>query len=67
MTDAGLPPAAPRDRDVLTTAEVAELLRLNPQTLWKWRRDGTGPPWFRVGSGVRYHREDLQEWTRQAS
>ena len=51
---------------MLTTEEAAERLRLNPQTLERWRRDGRGPKWERRGIGlrpvIRYHPEDLEEW-----
>jgi len=44
---------------LLDTKGAANFLRLHPQTLWKMRRDGTGPAYIRFGRSVRYVREDL--------
>jgi hypothetical protein len=45
--------------DLLTEAEAAALLRLQPVTLKKWRCTGRGPPFVRLGSAVRYERAAL--------
>jgi hypothetical protein len=34
---------------------VAELLRVSPDTLARWRRQGRGPTFLRIGRYVRYH------------
>lgn len=51
------------DKDaLLTTAEVALLLRVSVSTLERWRR--TGRPaleYVRVGRGVRYRRGDVMK------
>lgn len=40
---------------LLTPGQVAEQLNVSLQTLWRWRRDGTGPEYVRFQSGsVRY-------------
>lgn len=44
--------------DLLTTEEVADLLRVSRQTLWRWRKDGTLPA-RKVGALVRYRRSDV--------
>ncbi len=48
-----------RDEAFLTVAEVAELLKLNQQTVRNWIDAGTLPA-FRVGRRVRILRADLE-------
>lgn len=47
---------------LLSTNEAAALLRINPQTLYRWRKDGKGPRWTHVGRKVFYEREVLDAW-----
>lgn len=51
--------------DLLTTAEVAELLHLPEGTLRTWRHQGTGPRSFKLGALVRYERRDVLEWLQR--
>ena len=45
----------PLENDVLLTSrEVAQLLRVSQGTLYRWRLYGEGPPYVRVGSRPRY-------------
>ncbi len=58
-------PPAPRTT-LLTTVEAAEFLRLSARTLERYRVDGTGPAYTKVGPSLRakvvYRREDLEAW-----
>ena len=45
---------------LLTTADAARLLGLQPQTLAKWRWAGTGPRFVRLGRRVMYNLRDLE-------
>lgn len=47
---------------LLTPSEVAELLATSEITLSRWRRDGQGPPWIRLGIQVRYRRSCVESW-----
>lgn len=48
---------------MLTPAEAAAILHVEPRTLEGWRRYRTGPRFFRYsGRCVRYRPEDLREW-----
>jgi len=47
---------------LLRTDEAAALLRINPATLYRWRKDGKGPRWTQVGRKVFYEREVLDAW-----
>lgn len=51
--------------DLLTTAEVATLLRQPVSTIRYWRQAGTGPAWVKVGRRVLYERHDVLEWYEQ--
>lgn len=48
--------------DMLTTQEAADLLRVHPVTLARWRAAGTGPTFIRVGRSIRYPATELQAW-----
>ena len=40
--------------ELLTPAQVAELLLVHPVTLARWRQERRGPPWIEVESQIRY-------------
>lgn len=48
--------------DLLTTAEVAAIIRKPAGTLRYWRSVGQGPTSFRVGSTVVYDRAAVDSW-----
>ena len=41
---------------------AAARLGLSPRTLDRWRAEGTGPPWARLGGSARYRIGDLDAW-----
>jgi predicted site-specific integrase-resolvase len=43
-----------KQRDYLSSAELADRWRLSLQTLANWRHAGKGPPFVRVGSRILY-------------
>jgi hypothetical protein len=47
---------------LLTTEQAAELLGAQPYTLERWRVQGFGPPYYKIGSLVRYQYGDLMSW-----
>lgn len=44
--------------------EVAEYLRVPPDTLYTWRKRKYGPPAARVGRYLRYDPADVRAWFR---
>lgn len=42
-----------RDERLMSTAEVAALVGVGVDTLERWRADGYGPPWVRLGRAAR--------------
>jgi predicted DNA-binding transcriptional regulator AlpA len=51
--------------DLLTTAEVALIMRSPVSTLRYWRHLGTGPHSFRLGRRVVYRRADVTAWLHE--
>jgi len=47
---------------LLNQQQLAEDLNVSPRTLEKWRVEGYGPRWVRVGSLCRYRPADVQAW-----
>jgi len=53
---------------LMTTAEVAALLKVNRSTLCRWRSLGVGPRVTWLSSSIpRYQRSDVQDWLRRAA
>jgi hypothetical protein len=56
--------AAQPDKPFLNTLEAAAWLRLTKNTLEKMRVQGNGPAYRKHGRYVRYHIEDLVEYSQ---
>ena len=39
--------------EFLTTQETAKLLNLDTMTLWRWRKEGMGPPYFKLTDSIK--------------
>lgn len=48
--------------DLLKSAEVAAMCRVEEATVRWWRHIRTGPPSFKVNGAVRYRRSDVEAW-----
>jgi len=48
--------------DLLTTFEVATILRTSPSTVRYWRHRGYGPRGVRAGRKVLYRASDVEAW-----
>lgn len=46
----------------LTPVDLADLVGVPLETVYQWRRKGTGPRGFRVGRHLRYDPEDVRRW-----
>jgi len=51
-------------RQLISTDELAELIRMKPQTIAKWRSAGIAdpPPAIHLGRQVRYDAEEVMDW-----
>jgi len=57
---------------LLNTKEVARILGIHPNTLWKWRSKGYGPTPVQIGPKwdgrtYRYLRRDVERFIEQSS
>jgi predicted DNA-binding transcriptional regulator AlpA len=52
-------------RNLLTTVEVAHLLRRPVGTLRYWRHTGEGPRSVKIGRAVMYDADELAAWIEQ--
>ncbi len=52
--------------DVMTVSEVAEYLRVNPQTVYRKAKSGELPA-VRIGRAIRFRRAELDAWLKGLS
>jgi hypothetical protein len=45
---------------LITEKDAADVLRLKSKTLTRWRWEGRGPRYHKIGGAVRYRTEDLE-------
>jgi excisionase family DNA binding protein len=51
-----------RTDKLLTQQQLADELEVSLRTLERWRQQGTGPAFIRVGRSPRYRRADIDAW-----
>ena len=51
---------------LLTEREASGVLGLSVRTLQKWRLQGNGPHFLKLGSAVRYDPQDLEQYIETA-
>ena len=49
----------------LTETALADRLAVSKRTLQKWRANGEGPPFMRLGGAIRYNVEDVERWENE--
>jgi len=49
-------------RTMLDAKAAAALLGVAAQTMARWRCEGGGPPFLKLGGSVRYDVRDLERW-----
>ena len=50
---------------LLSTKAVSNIIGAKPQTIARWRCEGSGPEFVKVGSLVRYMMKDIESWIEQ--
>jgi excisionase family DNA binding protein len=53
----------PKLKNYITTAELAEALKVSRQTLYDWRKKGL--PFIKIGSRIRFDLEAVNEWINE--
>jgi predicted DNA-binding transcriptional regulator AlpA len=53
----------------ITPRQLAAMLAVTEHELWRWRRDGHGPPWTRLlpSRRIRYRLAEVKAWIAQSS
>ena len=51
---------------LLNEVETSQLLGVKPQTLSVWRHNSVGPAYHKIGSNVRYKREDINDYIKSS-
>ena len=52
--------------EVMTVSEVAQYLRVNPQTVYRKAKAGELPA-VRIGRAIRFRRSELDAWMKESS
>jgi excisionase family DNA binding protein len=52
----------PTDEQILNEKEAAKLLGLATPTIRRWRCEGRGPSYVKLGKAVRYKRSIVEAW-----
>lgn len=47
---------------LLSSQEVADQLGKTEKGMWTWRKQGKGPPWFKIEGSIRYREDLLEDW-----
>jgi excisionase family DNA binding protein len=54
------------NESLVTEGEAARLLRVSLTSVRRWRREGRGPVYRKLGRSVRYRRDDLADFITSA-
>ncbi len=49
------------DQELMTAAEVAEMLRVSVWLVWRWTREGVLPS-IQLGRNYRFRRSEVERW-----
>ena len=53
-----------KNREIMTSKDVAEYLNLHPLTVHRYAREGKIPA-FKIGADWRFHRKYIERWIRE--
>ena len=51
--------------EILSINEVAAMLKCSPTTLYRWRKEGTGPKYFNLRGDIRYKLSEINAYIDQ--
>jgi len=54
------------DNKLLSNSEAAEFLGMSPDTLPRWRWEGVGPAYLKVGRSIKYRLADLEAFLNES-
>lgn len=47
---------------LLRERDLADRWQTSQRTLQRWRAEGSGPPYIRIGGAIRYRLDDIEEY-----
>ena len=50
---------------LLSTKEVAKMLRMKADTVAKWRKQDKGPPYYDIEGKILYDADELMKWLKE--
>ena len=50
---------------MLTTKKLSKLLSISEPSLFTMRKNGTGPPYYRINGIIRYNLKEVLEWLEE--
>lgn len=50
---------------MIDTRTLSEYLNIAEPTVRRWRREGKGPAFLRLGGSIRYRPEEVEKWIEQ--
>lgn len=53
--------------ELLDEGELADLVGVTMDTLQRWRVQGTGPAYVKLGKSVFYHRSQVKAWIAESA
>lgn len=53
-----------KNKEILTTKEVADYLNLHPLTVHRYAREGKIPA-FKIGTDWRFHKKYIERWIKR--
>ena len=57
-----VPPLGPQEFELMTQAQFARVALQSEVTVARWRREGAGPAYLKLGRKVMYSRADIEVW-----
>jgi excisionase family DNA binding protein len=51
---------------IMAVKELASLLKVHRDTLCLWRKEGKGPPYYKVNRLVHYREKDVMDWLEKS-
>jgi excisionase family DNA binding protein len=55
-----------KNKQIMTSKEVAEYLNIHPLTVHKYAREGKIPA-FKIGTDWRFHKKYIERWIKEKS
>jgi excisionase family DNA binding protein len=49
----------------MTTRELSEHLGVHELTILRWKKEGKGPPYYKIGTRFRYLKKDVEKWVSE--